>query len=164
MALPNYERPIIDAETRARLQKPAKGTAIIERRQKRAQTVADEKAVKAAVTARDGVRVCRLDPACEFVRKNIRIEGVHLDSKGMAGDHGERTRVELMLRGCHIHHQGARSIHSGDLRVKYLTPAKANAPIALERKVIEFTRNHKRIERWEEFAREAAIGIWETKR
>lgn len=161
MAFANYERPPFSPVG----QKPPKGTARMAQQAKRDDIRKHEREVKDAITLRDGRRVCRLDPDCPHVKKGIRVEGVHLDSKGMAGDHGVRTEVPLMLRGCFIHHQGVRSLHSGDLRVKFLTDAKANGPIALERNETDIdaaTGEHRKV--WREFARENAIGVWMTPR
>src|SRR5690606_7055690 len=91
--------------------------------------------------------------------------GCHLDAKGMAGDHGVRTQVELMVRGCLQHHQGADSLHAGTRRVVYLTDAKANGPIALERNETDIdaaTGEHRKV--WREFAREKGVGVWMTVR
>lgn len=106
--------------------KPAKGTALLERRANRAEIVAHEKAQKAEVVARDGSHTCRLVPNCPEREKH---ETAHLDDKGMGGDHGTRTTADTMIRACLFHHQGRWSLHSGDLRVEYLTPEKANGPI-----------------------------------
>ena len=136
---------------------------MLKRKATAASLRADEKAVKAEVTKRDGQKVCRLDPDCKHVKVGIRVEGVHLDSKGLGGDHGVRTQQHLMLRGCFIHHQGVRSIHSGDLRVKFLTDKCADGPIALERSEIERdTDTGEQRKVWIEFARERAIGVWMT--
>jgi hypothetical protein len=163
MAIGTYERPAFDPEMAQRLQKPAKGTATVARQAKRTDIKKHEREVKEAITRRDGQKVCRLDPNCQHVKKGVRVEGVHLDSKGMAGDHGVRTQSDLMLRGCFIHHQGVRSIHSGDLRVKFLTAKKADGPIALLRKEVEFIgATRRRREVWVEFAREKAINVWEV--
>lgn len=141
--------------------KAAKGTAVLERKAHRAAIVNDEKKVKADVARRDGQKICRLDPNCEHVKVGIRVEGVHLDAKGMAGDHGVRTKRELMLRGCFIHHQGVRSIHSGHLRVRFLTTAKTDGPIALERLEVEIdAKTGTQTKAWVEFARERAINVW----
>ncbi len=106
--------------------KPAKGSALLAKRQKRAEVLSHEKAEKAAVVARDGAKFCRLVPGC---REREKFETAHLDDKGMGGDHGHRTTADTMVRACFWHHQGRWSLHSGDLRVVYLTDAKADGPI-----------------------------------
>jgi hypothetical protein len=89
--------------------------------------------VKAELRARDG-KGCRW-PGCEFWRKGIRVEGVHLVDKGMGGDPlGIRTKRALMIRLCHRHHQGSTSIHSGDLEVVFLTERGTDGPVQFRRK------------------------------
>ena len=106
--------------------KPSKGSALLERRHKRAAIVAREKAEKAKVVARDGSQVCRVSPGC---REKEHFETAHLDNKGMGGDRGHRTTAATMIRSCFLHHRGPHSLHSKDLRVEYLTPEQANGPI-----------------------------------
>jgi hypothetical protein len=160
MATGNYERPAFTGS----FWKPAKGTATLERQEKRQDIKKHERDVKEAVTKRDGKKVCRLDPNCPYVRKGIAIEGVHLDDKGMGGDHGVRTSVELMVRGCALHHRGPDSLHQGTRRVKYLTAAKANGLIALERNETHIDRKTGTVTKiWVEFAREIAINVWKGK-
>ena len=108
------------------LPKPAKGSALIERREKRAEIKAHEDAEKAKVVKRDGLKACRLVPHCP---ERERFETAHLDDKGMGGDHGVRTVASRMIRSCFFHHQGARSLHSKDLRVECLTDAGTDGPI-----------------------------------
>ena len=115
MAVPFHPQP-----------KPAKGTVILERRQKRAAVRTHEQTEKAKVVKRDGAKVCRLIPGCTEREK---FETAHLENKGMGGDYGLRTDAAMMVRACLFHHQGSWSLHSGDLRVEYLTPDKANGPI-----------------------------------
>lgn len=106
--------------------RPSKGTALLERRESRAKVKANEKTEKAKVVARDGSHTCRLVPNCPEKEKH---ETAHLENKGAGGDHGLRTTADTMVRACLFHHQGRWSLHSGDLRVEYLTPEKANGPI-----------------------------------
>ena len=106
--------------------KPAKGTALLEKRKDRAAIVAHEAEEKAKVVKRDGLHTCRLVPGC---REREKHETAHLDDKGMGGDHGIRTTADTMVRTCFFHHQGEWSLHSGVLRVEYLTPDRTNGPI-----------------------------------
>ncbi len=106
--------------------KPAKGTALLERRAQRAEIRTHEQTEKAKVVARDGSKTCRLVPQC---REREKFETAHLDDKGMGGDHGNRTTADTMIRACFWHHQGRWSLHSHDLRVEYLTTLKADGPI-----------------------------------
>jgi hypothetical protein len=106
--------------------KPAKGSALLKRRELRAEILAHEKEEKAKVVKRDGPKVCRLVPHCEEREK---FETAHLDDKGMGGDHGIRTVASRMIRSCFWHHQGARSLHSKDLRVECLTDRGTDGPV-----------------------------------
>lgn len=68
---------------------------------------------------------CRI-PGC----REDHIELVHLDPKGMGGDHGIRTTTGNAIAGCRNHHQGPASIHSGEIEVIPLTKAGADGPLA----------------------------------
>lgn len=106
--------------------KPAKGSAILARRQAREKIRAHEATEKAKVVKRDGSKVCRLIPSCAERQK---FETAHLDDKGMGGDHGIRSTADRMIRSCFFHHQGAWSLHSKDLRVVCLTDLGTDGPI-----------------------------------
>jgi hypothetical protein len=94
---------------------------------------AHEDRIKAELRARDG-KGCRW-PGCEFWKKGIRVEGVHLVDKGMGGDPlGIRTQRALMIRLCNRHHQGSVSIHSGDLDIVFLTDKGTDGPVQFKRK------------------------------
>jgi hypothetical protein len=108
------------------LAKPAKGTATLERRGKRAEIRTHEQTEKAKVVKRDGAKVCRLVPNCP---EKERFETAHLDDKGMGGDHGNRTTADRMIRSCLFHHQGVWSLHSKKLRVECLTERGTDGPI-----------------------------------
>lgn len=130
--------------------KPAKGSALLERRGKRAAIKANETEQKALVVARDGSKTCRLFPHC---KEREKFETAHLDDKGMGGDHGNRTTASRMIRSCFWHHQGAWSLHSGDIRVDCLTPDGTNGPIEV------YGRDD--AGRWFLIKREIATGIVE---
>lgn len=106
--------------------KPAKGSLLIERRQKKAELRTHEQTEKAKVVKRDGAKTCRLVPGCS---ERDKFETAHLDDKGMGGDHGLRTTADRMIRSCFFHHQGWQSLHSKDLRVEFLTDLGTNGPI-----------------------------------
>ena len=143
--------PDLSAEEVQRLQKPPKGTARLERRERRADIRAHETAEKAKVRVRDGAAYCRLVPHCT---EREWFETAHLDDKGMGGDHGNRTTADTMVRACGFHHQGAWSLHSGDLWVEYQTPLKANGPI-------EVWGRHPETGETYLVGRERAVGVWE---
>jgi hypothetical protein len=118
--------PDLTEEQLERLRKPAKGSALLDRRDKRAQIKAHEATEKAKVVKRDGLKACRLVPTCQEREK---FETAHLDDKGMGGDHGNRTSADRMIRSCFFHHQGPWSLHSNDLRVDCLTPEGTDGPV-----------------------------------
>lgn len=106
--------------------KPAKGTALIARRERRRAILAHERIEKAKVRRRDVV--CRW-PGCTNCRDyKPRLEVAHLDAKGSGGDHGIRTRADRMVLLCYLTHQGVVSLHSGDLRIEPLTTRGTDGP------------------------------------
>jgi hypothetical protein len=132
------------------LLKPAKGSALMERRAARSAVKSHEATEKAKVVARDGLHICRLVPNC---REREKHETAHLDDKGMGGDHGIRTTADRMLRACFWHHQGAWSLHSKDLRVETLTDQGTNGPIEV------WGRDE--VGQWFLVKRESACGVTE---
>jgi hypothetical protein len=100
--------------------KPAKGTALLERRSKRADLRQHERTEKHKVRLRD--KTCRW-PRCVCRAMNVRNEVAHLDAKGAGGDHGIRTRADRMMLLCFLAHQGETSLHSGDRKIVPLTDA-----------------------------------------
>ena len=102
------------------------------RARRRGERKSHETREKAEVRARDG-RGCRW-PGCTFDKK-FRVECAHLVDKGMGGDPmGVRTKRALMIRLCHVHHQGGTSIHSGDLDIVFLTSKGTDGPVQFLRK------------------------------
>ena len=101
------------------------------RRQRRLERRTAELQVKRDLRVRDGIG-CRW-PGCAFWKHGYRVEGAHLSDKGMGGDPTLlRTTLDQMMRLCVRHHQGPWSLHSGDIRVVYLTERKANGPCQFE--------------------------------
>lgn len=131
------------------LQKPAKGTALLERRENRAAIKAHEAEQKAQVVKRDGSKHCRLVPHCTEREK---FETAHLDDKGMGGDHGIRTTANSMIRSCFFHHQGPWSLHSKDLRVEYLTDRGTDG-------AIEVWGRDQKTGAWYSVKKESACGV-----
>lgn len=132
------------------LGKPSREDGIRQRRKQKADVVAFEEAEKAKVRVRDGASYCRLVPCCS---ERHLFETAHVNDKGMGGDHGLRSTADQMLRGCFFHHRGNWSLHSQDLRVEFLTPAKADGPIAM------WGRDS--TGQWLMLGREIAVGVWE---
>lgn len=127
--------------------KPVKGTALLERRARRAKRDAAEKSQKAKVVARDGSHYCRLVPQCQEREKH---ETAHVRAKSLLGGSDKSN----MLRACLFHHRGNWSIHSGDLRVVFLTDQGTDGPIEVW---------SKRSDGPGEFmvGREKRVGLWE---
>lgn len=108
--------------------KPAKGTSRAERLERRAEIVRLENHAKLAAKVRDGYR-CRV-PGCTVNTQVYRIESAHLVTKGMGGDHGTHSHHRRdYVTACLYHHQGARSLHSGDLKALPLTSEAGDGPV-----------------------------------
>lgn len=106
--------------------KPAKGSALMARRERQKAIRSHEDAEKRKVRVRDVT--CRW-PNCPNCRTyKPRLEVAHLDAKGLGGDHGVRTRADRMVLICFLSHQGPRSLHSGDLRIEPLTERGTDGP------------------------------------
>lgn len=109
------------------LAKPSKGSALIERREKRKAIVAFENTEKAKVRIRD--KQCRW-PDCDYCRKyKPSLEVAHLHDKGIGGDHGNRSTADQMVLLCALRHQGPVSLHSGMARIEPVTARGANGPL-----------------------------------
>jgi hypothetical protein len=103
------------------------------RERKRSARRTGEAAVKKDLRVRDGIG-CRWS-GCDLWRRGFRIDAAHLDAKGIGGDKLLiRTVLENMMRICAPHHVGPVSLHSGDLRIEFLTERKANGPCAFWRR------------------------------
>ena len=90
-----------------------------------------ELSTKTQLRIRDGVG-CRW-PGCEYWKQGVIVEGAHLVDKGMGGDPKQlRTKIELMMRLCKVHHQGPHSLHSGHRQILFMTPRQANGPCMFE--------------------------------
>lgn len=112
------------------------------RKRRRDARRSGEQSVKTTLRVRDGIG-CRW-PDCQFWRQGYRVEGAHIDAKGMGGDKRLlRTTLDQMMRLCIRHHQGPRSLHSGDLRIVYLTERRTNGPCAF------YYRDPKAVSGWE---------------
>lgn len=91
--------------------------------------VANTNLVRADVFDRDDYS-CRLVPNCGAAGVNLQL--VHLEAKGMGGDHGTRTTTANCVVGCFAHHQGHRSLHSGHIKYRFLTDRGADGPMVFE--------------------------------
>lgn len=92
--------------------KPARGSALLARRQQKSERDKYERQQKALVRKRD--RWCRW-PACEYRRAGMEIplEVAHVRDKSLGGSSEARQLIYL----CRLHHQGPCSLHSKDLAI-----------------------------------------------
>lgn len=96
-----------------RCPKPAKGTAQRARARARGRIERAEAGAKLAARKRDGGR-------CRRCGRTGDLEGAHLRTKGMGGDHGTWSHHRRhFLTLCHDCHQGPISLHSGHLVAVY---------------------------------------------
>lgn len=110
--------------------KPAKGSGLMARKERRKAIKGFEDAEKRKVRLRD--RECRW-PGCSYCRSyNTRLEVAHLADKGMGGDHGVRSTADQMMLLCFLRHQGPISLHSGDCRITPLTNRGTDGPCRFE--------------------------------
>lgn len=106
--------------------KPAKGSGLIERKEKRKDVEAAEELQKRIVRLRD--HVCRW-PKCENCRRyKPRLEVAHLDAKGFGGDHGYRSDASEMILLDYLTHQGYLGLEQHGKRIVPLTKDGTNGP------------------------------------
>jgi hypothetical protein len=107
--------------------KPAKGSSLIARKDRRRDVEAYEDAEKRKVRVRD--RRCRW-PHCENCRRyEPRLEHPHVVAKGMGGDHGERSSADQMILLDWLTHQsGPTSLEQHGRRIEPLTPLGTDGP------------------------------------
>lgn len=143
-------QPITAEDIAKRLQKPPRGAAKHAHRQRHAQANTREARHKTAVRKRDSYT--SRWPGDD----GQPLEVAHLTHKGAGGDVDTIRSVQaLMILVSRAVHQGPRSLHSGDRRVLFLTPEKANGPVAfLER----------RGGKWAEVGRELWPGVLAQKK
>ncbi len=109
-------------------QRPAKGTALMDARQRRHDRTAAEAREKDRVRVRD--RICRW-PHCENCRRfTPRLEVAHLDAKGMGGDpRGAVTTADQMVLLDYLTHQsGIYSLEQHGRRIEPLTDRGTDGP------------------------------------
>lgn len=135
------------------LQKPLKGTALLESRQRSAdRRAAEQKAMQAALKRDE--RKCRW-PRCEYAAKKLPIDAAHVFvHRGMGGDKsGTRTSRELIAALCRVHHS---LLDLGDLRIDALDPNVGTDGLLAFYKRSESGR-------WEHVATEQRLGVSETR-
>lgn len=104
------------------LTKPAKGAYRAEKLAKDAHEEYVETTAKLKAKARDGHR-CRV-PGCATNLAKWRLEAAHVTDEGMGSRHSVSCESMHYAAVCFPHHQGARSIHTGDLRMVPIEPAR----------------------------------------
>jgi hypothetical protein len=142
---------ITPGDVRDRLQKPAKGSGLIDRREKRREIELHEEREKDAVRSDD--KRCRW-PHCENCRTyKPRLEVAHLDAKGFGGDHGLRSDRTQMILLDYLTHQGADGLEQHGRRIVTLTDRGTRGPC-------EFWKQD-RVNGWYLVARESAPFCYE---
>lgn len=127
--------------------KPARGTALLASRQRRAERTAHEQREMQAALRRDE-RKCRV-PRCEYATKKLRIEPAHMVHRGMGGDpSGERTTRATVISLCLVHHG---QYDHGEIDIVPLTEQEFDGPCDW------YVRNE--WFEWELFASEKTIGV-----
>lgn len=107
--------------------KPAKGTALIERRQRRKEIRAFEDSEKDKVRRRD--RICRWPFCANCKAFKPRLEVAHLRAKGFGGDHSTRSAAHQMILLDYLTHQGGTSsLEQHGRRIEPLTPLGTDGP------------------------------------
>ena len=111
------------------LRKPAKGSALLARRQRSAlRRAAEQKAMQAA-KRRDGLRC--MYPGCLYRTKDLPIDACHLRHRGMGGNPAvDRTRRDQLISLCRIHHG---QLDAGDIDITPLTPRGTDGPCSFLR-------------------------------
>ena len=104
--------------------KPAKGSALLASRERRAGRTAHEVEKMAQAKVRDGFQ-CRV-PRCEYRSKDLPIDPAHKVHRGMGGDpRGTRTERETIISLCRVHHG---EYDHGDLEIDPLTDREFDGP------------------------------------
>jgi hypothetical protein len=151
---PNYSRPVIDAETRARLQKPVRGSKVLAKEKAVAEETAEERLAKKDAKARDMNR-CRW-PEPHKCRGGI--EGAHVKDKSTGG-RASNVPQNILTVCAWIHRRGPVSIHGGDYEIEPLTKLGTNGPIAVYRRVWNEGKRGASILHL--IAKERGIHVWE---
>jgi hypothetical protein len=102
--------------------KPAKGEYRAEKLAKDAHEDYIETTAKLKAKARDGYR-CRV-PGCTTNLNKWRLEAAHVTDEGMGSRHSVSCESKHYASVCYLHHQGERSIHTGDLRMVAIEPER----------------------------------------
>ena len=105
-------------------QKPARGSALLASRERRAERTSHEQAEMTAAKVRDEYK-CRV-PRCIYKSKQLRIDAAHQVHRGMGGDpRGTRTERRTCIALCVVHHG---EYDHGDLDISPLTDRVFDGP------------------------------------
>lgn len=126
MPLPNYTRPNFDLETAKALQKPMRGTGVLEREKERATAKQREIEIKREVKRRDVV--CQW-PEAHKCRGGL--ECAHLVDASLGG---AMEPENLILLCAWIHRRGPESIHGKQLKIDGESTLGAKGILAFWRK------------------------------
>jgi hypothetical protein len=122
----NYARPTLDAETLERLQKPARGAAILKREAAEAAALKQEREQKGLAKTRDG--------RCRWPEKHKcrggEDEAAHIHDASLLGPMVAANLVRLCPW---IHRRGPESIHGKQLKVEAETERGAGGPLSFWR-------------------------------
>ncbi len=134
--------------------KPPRGTALLERRERRSVRQKLEQAEMRAAKQRDRGK-CRW-PSCPYAKRDIPIDAAHIiRHRGMGGDgSGERTTRQGIAALCRLHHG---LFDAAELDIQPMTDAGADGPLA-------FYVRHKETGMFEHLVTETAIGVSEPRR
>lgn len=118
---------VLDAFARkGPMPKPQRGSGLIERAHRKAQSKAEERAAIAEAKIRDGYR-CRW-PESHVCRGGL--EGAHIQDKSLCGP----NVVENIVSVCAwIHRRGPESIHGKQLKVEKESPLGADGALSFWR-------------------------------
>ena len=111
------------------LTKPARGTALLERRERVAKHQASEKATMRKARIRDGSK-CRV-PFCPFEPRKLTIDVAHRVHRGMGGNPKlDRTTLDGLICLCRIHHG---QYDAAQLDIEPLSPEGFSGPCEFSR-------------------------------
>lgn len=108
--------------------KPAKGSALIERRERRAEVEAYEEGEKRAVRLRD--KRCRWPHCANCKAFTPRLEVAHVIAKGMGGDHSLKSSRDQMVLIDYLTHQGRDGLEQHGRKIEPLTDQGTDGPCA----------------------------------
>lgn len=131
--------------------KPLRGTALLEKRERRAQQQKHEKAEMHAALVRDKMQ-CRLGKLCDFAARHkvLPVDPAHLTHRGMGGNKKlDRTTRQTVVALCRLAHG---QWDAGLIDLRPLTDAGFDGPVS-------FHWKHPETGELVQFAAETVIGV-----